>query len=148
MPRRLVRLLVYASAFVALAVVVARVADHTIDVVEARRLPRWDLATHLAHGWMDYHFLATGQWPRLLWDLWLQAYWPPMPSIWQVPFYVALGGGMAGGTVEQPGRLRPDRYGRHGDPLAAVERRGGAADRDPSRFWCRRRTCWRTRRWR
>ena len=97
-PRRLVPVLLYASAFVVLAIVVARVADQTIDVVDARRLlPRWDLATHLAHGWMDYHFLVTGQLHRLAWDLWLQAYWPPMHSIWQVPFYVALGGGLAAG---------------------------------------------------
>jgi hypothetical protein len=98
MPRQLAPVLLYASAFVTLAVAVARVANHTIDVVETGRLlPRWDLATHLAHGWMDYHFLVMGQWLRLVWDLWLQAYWPPMHSIWQVPFYVAFGGAMAGG---------------------------------------------------
>jgi hypothetical protein len=78
---------------------VARVVDqHTIALAAARRLlPRWDLATHLDYGWMDYHWLVTGQIHRLLWDLWLQGYWPPMLSIYQVPFYLGLGGGMASG---------------------------------------------------
>lgn len=81
-----------------LAYVAHVVAQHTIEIVVARRLmPRWDLATHLGYGWLDYHLLATGQIPRLLWDLWLQGYWPPMLSIYQVPFYLVLGGGMACG---------------------------------------------------
>ena len=89
---------ILAVAAVALGYVVRVVARHTIDVVEARGLlPRWDLATHLVQGWLDYHLLATGQMPRLLWDLWLQGYWPPMLSIFQVPFYLVLGGGMASG---------------------------------------------------
>ena len=85
-------------AAVALGYVAHVVAQHTIEVVDARRLlPRWDLATHLVQGWLDYHLLATGQIPRLLWDLWLQGYWPPMLSLYQVPFYLVLGGGMASG---------------------------------------------------
>jgi hypothetical protein len=74
------------------------VAQRTIEVVVARHLlPRWDLAAHLIHGWYDYHLLVTGRIPWLLWDVWQQGYWPPVPSIYQVPFYVALGGGMAAG---------------------------------------------------
>ncbi len=74
------------------------VSRHTIDAVGAQHLlPRWDLATHLGHGWLDYHLLVTGQIHRLLWDLWLQGYWPPGLSIWQVPFYLVLGGGMTPG---------------------------------------------------
>jgi hypothetical protein len=78
---------------------VARVVDeHTIQVVASRHLlPRWDLATHLAQGWMDYHLFVTGQVFRLLWDLWLQGYWPPMLSIFQVPFYLVLGGTITSG---------------------------------------------------
>ena len=83
-------------AAAALADVMVVVAHHTIDIVQARRLlPRWDLATHLEHGWLDYHLLATGQIHRLFWDLWLQGYWPPMLSIFQVPFYLVLGQGIA-----------------------------------------------------
>src|SRR4029450_2844735 len=71
------------------------VARETIDVVDARRLlPRWDHATHIAQGWVDYHLLVTGRIPELLWDLWLQGYWPPVPSVYMIPFYVLLGGGM------------------------------------------------------
>jgi hypothetical protein len=78
---------------------VARLVDqHTIVAVADRRLlPRWDLATHLDSGWTDYHLLVTGQLHRLLWDLWLQGYWPPMLSIYQVPFYLVLGRGMTSG---------------------------------------------------
>ena len=43
---------------------------------------------------MDYHLLVTGRIPELLWDLWLQGYWPPVPSVYMIPFYVLLGGGM------------------------------------------------------
>src|SRR4051812_42238081 len=77
----------------------ARLVDgHTVKVVDARHLlPRWDLATHLGHGWMDYHLLATGHIFRLLWDLWLQGYWPPALSIFQIPFYLVLGGSMTSG---------------------------------------------------
>jgi hypothetical protein len=93
---RPVALLCVATA--TLAYVAGIVAQHTIDVVTAERLlPRWDLATHLGHGWLDYHLLATGQVHRFLWDLWLQGYWPPMFSIFQVPFYLVLGGEMASG---------------------------------------------------
>jgi hypothetical protein len=81
-----------------LAYVAHVVAAHTIDIVRARHLlPRWDLATHLGHGWLDYHLLATGRIPQLLWDVWLQGYWPPMLSIYQVPFYLVLGGSMTSG---------------------------------------------------
>jgi hypothetical protein len=74
------------------------VARHSIAVVAARRLlPRWDLATHLELGWFDYHFLITGRVDRLLWDLWLQGYWPPVHSIYQIPFYVVGGGRMTAG---------------------------------------------------
>ncbi len=88
----------FAAALVTLAYVAHLVAEHTIDVVDARgRLPRWDLATHLVLGWNDYHLLTTGRLHRLLWDLWLQGYWPPVLSIWQVPFYLLMGGGMRAG---------------------------------------------------
>ncbi len=81
-----------------LAYVAHVVAQHSIAVVHARQLlPRWDLATHLVLGWNDYHLLATGRIHRLLWDLWLQGYWPPVLSICQVPFYLVLGGGMTAG---------------------------------------------------
>ena len=81
-----------------LSYVAVLVDQRTVAIASARRLlARWDLATHLGHGWMDYHLLVTGQIPRLLWDLWLQGYWPPVLSIYQVPFYVVLGGGMASG---------------------------------------------------
>jgi len=44
----------FAAALVTLAYVAHLVAEHTIDVVDARgRLPRWDLATHLVLGWND-----------------------------------------------------------------------------------------------
>jgi hypothetical protein len=85
-------------AAAALAYVAHVVAQRTIDVVRIRRLmPRWDLATHLGHGWLDYHLLATGRIVHLLWDLWLQGYWPPMLSVYQVPFYLVLGGGITAG---------------------------------------------------
>jgi hypothetical protein len=87
----------------AAAYVMDLVAQHTIEVVRARRLlPRWDLATHLGHGWLDYHLLVTGQVHRLVWDVWLQGYWPPGLSIYQVPFYLALGGGMTSGLWSSP----------------------------------------------
>src|SRR4029453_10949956 len=71
---------------------------HTVRIVVAQRLlPRWDLATHLNHGWEDYHLLVTGQIHRLLWDLWLQGYWPPVLSIYQIPFYLSLGGTIESG---------------------------------------------------
>ena len=70
-------------------------ARETIDVVQAKDLlPRWDHATHIVQGWVDYHLLVTGRIPELLWDLWLQGYWPPVPSIYMIPFFVLLGGGM------------------------------------------------------
>ena len=42
---------------------IAFLVDHqTVRIVVARRLlPRWDLATHLQHGWTDYHLLVTGR---------------------------------------------------------------------------------------
>jgi hypothetical protein len=86
-----------ALAFAALPALVAgyvmrHVGRHTIDVAGAEGLlPRWDLATHLEHGWLDYHLLVTGQVHRLAWDLWQQGYWPPLHSIYQIPFYVVLG---------------------------------------------------------
>ncbi len=71
---------------------------HTVRIVVAQRLlPRWDLATHLNHGWEDYHLLVTGRIHRLLWDLWLQGYWPPVLSIYQIPFYLSLGGKIESG---------------------------------------------------
>lgn len=74
------------------------VDQHTIQLVAATRLlRRWDLATHLHQGWLDYRFLVTGQIHRLLWDLWLQGYWPPALSLYQVPFYLVLGGRLASG---------------------------------------------------
>ena len=78
---------------------VARLVDaRTVQVVTARHLlPRWDLATHLGQGWLDYHLLVTGRILRLFWDLWLQGYWPPVLSMFQVPFYLILGGTMSSG---------------------------------------------------
>jgi hypothetical protein len=88
----------FTVAAVALLYVAALVDRHTVAIVEARHLlPRWDLATHLGHGWIDYNYLATGRIPRLLWDLWLQGYWPPALSLFQVPFYLVLGGSIASG---------------------------------------------------
>jgi hypothetical protein len=83
-------LTIAAAVLLYIAVLVDR---HTVRIVVAQRLlPRWDLATHLDHGWQDYHLLVTGQIHRLLWDLWLQGYWPPVLSIYQIPFYLSLGG--------------------------------------------------------
>jgi len=87
----------------AAAYVMHFVALHTIQIVRTRHLlPHWDLATHLGHGWLDYHLLATGQVPRLLWDLWLQGLWPPGLSIYQMPFYLMLGGSMTSGLWSTP----------------------------------------------
>lgn len=85
------------------AYVMQFVSRYTIEIVAARRLlPRWDLATHLGHGWVDYHLLATGRLDRLVWDIWQQGYWPPGLSIYQVPFYVVLGGDMVSGLWSSP----------------------------------------------
>jgi hypothetical protein len=85
---------VTALALYAIDIVSAR----TITIVTARRLlPRWDLAAHLLEGWTDYHLLATGRLHRLVGDLWRQGYWPPGLSLFQMPFYLLLGGGMASG---------------------------------------------------
>jgi hypothetical protein len=85
-------------AVTALTLVAGLVDRRTIAVVQARDLlPRWDLATHLGHGWLDYHLLVTGRVFDLLWDLWLQGYWPPVLSLFQVPFFVILGGEMSSG---------------------------------------------------
>jgi hypothetical protein len=90
-------IVVFALVAAALAVVARVVAQHTVAVVTREHLlPRWDLATHLGRGWLDYHLLATGQVHRLLWDVWLQGYWPPVLSLFQVPFYIGLGGITAG----------------------------------------------------
>lgn len=97
-PRRLALACLMTIAVVAVGYVAGLVDQHTIVAVAARRLlPRWDLATHLDSGWMDYHLLVTGQIHRLIWDLWLQGYWPPVLSIYQVPFYLVLGAGMTSG---------------------------------------------------
>jgi len=97
----LAALITVATAAPALVMYVA--AQQTITVVRARHLlPRWDLATHLGHGWLDYHLLVTGQIHRLLWDLWLQGYWPPGLSIYQMPFYLMLGGDMTSGLWSSP----------------------------------------------
>ena len=74
------------------------VSQRTIAIVTTRRLlPRWDLAAHLIDGWTDYHLLATGRLHSLAGDLWMQGYWPPGLSLFQMPFYLLLGGGMASG---------------------------------------------------
>jgi hypothetical protein len=96
---------ILASAGAGIAAVLAIVAVHreTIAVVQGRGLlPRWDLATHLAHGWYDYHLLATGRLHLLLWDLWAQGYWPPGLSIVQVPLYLILGGDVTDGLWAGP----------------------------------------------
>ena len=94
--RFLIGLLVLALAILVYA---AHVVDqHSIQIVAARHLlPRWDLATHLDHGWEDYHLLITGEIHWLLWDLWLQGYWPPVLSVWQIPFYLVFGGHIVAG---------------------------------------------------
>jgi hypothetical protein len=102
-PRRLVQPALLTAAIAAAAYVMQFVALHTIEIVRARHLlPQWDLATHLGHGWLDYHLLATGQIPRLLWDLWLQGLWPPGLSVYQVPFYLMLGDSMTSGLWSTP----------------------------------------------
>ena len=100
---RLVQPALLIAATAAAAYVMRFVGLHTIEVVRARHLmPQWDLATHLGHGWVDYHLLATGRIPAFLWDLWLQGYWPPGLSLYQVPFYLLLGGSMASGLWSTP----------------------------------------------
>jgi hypothetical protein len=102
-PHRLTLPAIVIAAVAAGAHVMHVVAQHTIEVVGARHLlPRWDLATHLGHGWLDYHLLVTGRMLRLLWDLWLQGYWPPALSLYQIPFYLVLGGGMTSGLWSAP----------------------------------------------
>jgi len=97
-PRRSVLVPVCASVLAVTGYAAALVSRHAIDVAAARRLlPRWDLAAHLAFGWTDAFYLKTLQWHRLLWDLWLQGYWPPGPSLFQLPFYLVLGGDMTSG---------------------------------------------------
>lgn len=82
----------------ALAYVAHVVARHTIALVDERgMLPRWDLATHLVFGWTDYRLLAAGRIHSLVWDLWQQGYWPPLHSLFQIPFYIVLGGRLAAG---------------------------------------------------
>jgi hypothetical protein len=101
--RRLVQPALFIAVTAAAAYVMRFVALHTIEIVRTHHLlPQWDLATHLGHGWLDYHLLATGQIPGLLWDLWLQGYWPPGLSLYQVPFYLMLGGSMASGLWSTP----------------------------------------------
>lgn len=96
--QRLARILFFTITFAALVLVARLVARHTIAIVLTQRLlPRWDLATHLVLGWTDYHYLISGRIHRLLWDLWSQGYWPPVLSIYQMPFYLLFGGGMAAG---------------------------------------------------
>ncbi len=103
MARRLVQPAVLVASAAAAAYVMHFVSRHTIEIVRARHLlPQWDLATHLGHGWLDYHLLATGQIPAFLWDLWLQGYWPPGLSLYQVPFYLVLGNSMASGLWSTP----------------------------------------------
>ncbi|HEU4939081.1 MAG TPA: hypothetical protein VFT39_21685 [Vicinamibacterales bacterium] len=96
--RRLVFIAIVTLAALVLVYVARLIDRHTIQVVSSQRLlPRWDLATHLNHGWEDYHLLVTGRIHRLLWDLWLQGYWPPVLSIYQIPFYLSLGGQIESG---------------------------------------------------
>lgn len=96
--RRVVRAAVITITAAVLLYVAFLVDHHTVRMVAAQRLlPRWDLATHLNHGWEDYHLLVTGRIHWLLWDLWLQGYWPPVLSIYQIPFYLSLGGTIESG---------------------------------------------------
>jgi len=96
--RQLVFIAILTIAALVLLYVARLIDQHTIQIVSSQRLlPRWDLATHLNHGWEDYHLLVTGRIHRLLWDLWLQGYWPPVLSIYQIPFYLSLGGTIESG---------------------------------------------------
>jgi hypothetical protein len=89
---------VLAGACTVLVYVATLISRESIDLVEPNGLlPRWDLAAHLINGWADYYYLKTLQIPRLLWDIWSQGYWPPMQSLYQVPFYFLFGGDMAAG---------------------------------------------------
>jgi hypothetical protein len=102
-PPRIALAALLGVAIAAMSMVMHVVARHTIEIVRARHLlPRWDLATHLGHGWEDYHLLVTGRIPALLWDLWLQGYWPPGLSLFQMPFYLVLGGDMTSGLWSGP----------------------------------------------
>ncbi len=90
---------VVAAVLATAAFAVHLAARHSIHVVVERGLlPRWDLAAHLWHGWFDYYLLTSGRIPHVLWDLWLQGYWPPLLSLWQVPFYLLLGGELSAGS--------------------------------------------------
>lgn len=96
--RRTVLVLVCAAALCAAGYAAAMVSQHAIDVAASRRLlPRWDLAAHLTYGRLDAAYLQSLHVHRLLEDLWLQGYWPPVPSLFQMPFYVLLGGEMTSG---------------------------------------------------
>jgi hypothetical protein len=89
---------VVACALVPLSYVARLVSRHSIDVVQSRHLlPRWDLAAHLVSGWTDYYLLKTLQLHRLAADIWQQGYWPPVHSLFQVPFHLLLGGGLVAG---------------------------------------------------
>ena len=77
---------------------ISAVVRATIQVVEARGLlPRWDLASHLAHGWVDYHLLTTGRLHLFVWDVWEQGYWRPGLSIVELPGFRLLGGDVMDG---------------------------------------------------
>jgi len=96
--RRLSQAAIVACGLLPLLYVARLISQHSIDIVESRRLlPRWDLAAHLVNGWTDYYLLKTLQLHRLAADIWQQGLWPPVHSLYQVPFYLALGGGLAAG---------------------------------------------------
>src|SRR6476660_5717599 len=96
--RRLSQAAIVACGLLPLLYVARLISQHSIDLVQSRRLlPRWDLAAHLVNGWTDYYLLKTLQLHRLAADIWQQGLWPPVHSLYQVPFYLALGGGLAAG---------------------------------------------------
>src|SRR5262249_12338581 len=98
--RRLFQIALMSTAGVALCYVATLIVHQSIDVVRHEpMLPRWDLAAHLVNGWADYAYLKTLQIHRLLWDLWQQGYWPPVHSMYQMPFYLVLGSDIASGNM-------------------------------------------------
>ncbi|MGD9902099.1 MAG: hypothetical protein AB7U83_01420 [Vicinamibacterales bacterium] len=81
-----------------MSIVGALVAARAVPRVAAYgMLPRWDLAGHLDDGWTAYYHLAQAQLGQFAWTLWSQGYWPPGQALFQLPFFIALGGDVTAG---------------------------------------------------